>query len=135
MRRIKKAEELRYIYSKIKHLVKPSSSSLVTHLLVPNDNLPPKQSKVWKTVTDPTEVNQFLFDRNIQHFGSAHGPPFTIPPLCDSYDWTATSSAAINTLDGNPPDNPSDFIRRLLKHLTRPSTPTLATLTMDQFIR
>ena len=76
--RIQRAKELKFIYSKITHLVKPSSKSLVAHLLVPNDDLPPKESKKWKTITDSVEVHQQLFDRNTTHFGSAHGTPFTI---------------------------------------------------------
>ena len=135
IKRIQQAEELKYIYSKIKHLVKPSKNSLVTHIDVPNDNKPPQHSTEWKTITDSHQVNQILFDRNEQHFGSAHGTPFTTPPLCESFNWTATSLDATNTLDGTPPYNPSDLIRRLLSHLRRPTTTTLATLTITQFIK
>ena len=54
--RIRKAEELRLSYLKIKHVLKPSTASLVTQLEVPTDNTPPKEATSWKRIIDPAAV-------------------------------------------------------------------------------
>ena len=60
----------------------------------------PKEATVWRTVTDPQDIEHYLMLRNCQHFGQAHGTPFTIPPLSNEIDWTATTRASEEVLSG-----------------------------------
>ena len=60
----------------------------------------PKTATSWRTITDPLEIEQCLMMRNCQHFGQAHGTPFTHPPLSTSIDWGANDSKCDEILVG-----------------------------------
>lgn len=135
IKRIRQAEEVRRMYLKIRFILQPSSESVITHIQIPADNLPPKQAREWTTITDPEDVTTALFTRNVNHFSAAHGSPFTVSPLLDDYDWSSTSENAHMTLAGLPPTYPNDLVNRLLSHLRRKVPPCLAPLTVSQFIR
>ena len=70
----------------------------------------PKLTKQWRTVTDPTEIEHYLLLRNYQHFGQAHGTPFTMPPLSDMVDWTATTNQSHEILTGRYSDIPNQMV-------------------------
>ena len=75
--RIKKAEELRLSYLKIKHVLKPSNASLMTQLEVPTDDSPPKQATSWKRIVDPSIVTDRIFERNtntLDRLTAPHSP-------------------------------------------------------------
>ena len=135
IRRIIRAEELRLSYLKIKYAINPAIHSLITKIDIPTDNLPPKQSKQWTTITDPPTINQLLFDRNVQHFGVSHNTPFTVPPLSTDFNWTADSQSAQSTLAGYPPTYDNHLVNRILAKLKAPNTSTLPTLTLPQLIK
>jgi hypothetical protein len=42
----------------------------------------------------PFEIEHFLMLRNRMHFGQAQGTPFTVPPLSDNLNWTASTPSA-----------------------------------------
>eukprot|EP00980_Cylindrotheca_fusiformis_P017822 scaffold5640_cov132-Cylindrotheca_fusiformis.AAC.1 len=72
----------------------------------------PKECEFWRTIEDPTEVEFYIQMRNRLHFGQAHGTPFTVGSLHSALDWSATSPAADDILDGNfhiPPDEYCTF--------------------------
>ena len=60
--RIRKAEELRRSYIKVRHVLRPTNACLVTQLEVPTDNTPPKQATSWKHIINPAEVTNRIFN-------------------------------------------------------------------------
>ena len=97
----------------------------------------PKQATNWTTVDDPIKIEHYLMLRNYQHFGQAHGTPFTIPPLSEWVDWTATSPASEAILIGTFTTDIgiSDICKRLLHHCqNRTGNDTIpALLTEEEF--
>lgn len=134
IKHIRKAEEMRRGFSKIKFATKPNVHSMVTQLDVPADGLPPKQAQQWRRITDPIEVTEHLIRRNTNHFGSANGTPFTVPPLSHHYDWSITSPSYHHTLNGRPPIVSNPRITSLLRGLARRTSPTRSTLTISELI-
>lgn len=96
----------------------------------------PKTCSEWKTITEPSAVEQYLLLRNRQHFGQAEGTPFTIPPLSQELDWFASSPAAEELLQGEfeyQGDHPQ--LDTLLKACTSaaPADSVPAQLSMEEF--
>lgn len=60
----------------------------------------PKTCNEWRLITEPAEVEYYLMLRNRLHFGQAEGTPFTRQPLKDDLDWSATTPAAEQMLNG-----------------------------------
>jgi hypothetical protein len=54
-------------------------------------------------VHEPDTVKKYIMLRNINHFGQAHGSPFTKPPL-SAISWTANDSIAEALLSGQIPE-------------------------------
>jgi exonuclease III len=101
LRNLRKAEEMRRMFAKIRYLRSPHQGSGVSSIQVPaqpTDN--PKDCSDWITVDAPAEVVEKLRDRNRKHFGQAHGTPFTIPPLSEDLDFTGATSSADMILEG-----------------------------------
>jgi hypothetical protein len=65
-------------------------------------------------IHEPDSVKKYIMSRNINHFGQAHGSPFTQPPL-DSISWAADDKIAI------PNDIITDdaYVHDLLRELTK----------------
>ena len=135
LQRIRRAEEVQRGYAKLRHLLKRTQATLVTQIEIPSDNSPPKEATSWTCLTDPEEVTNQLFQRNIKHFGSAHGTPFTVPPLSTQYDWAAQSPYHTQTLNNNPPYTDDPLLSKLLSHLHSRVSPTRPTLTMPELIK
>ena len=102
LRNLKKAEELRKLFLKIKTLRKTKHRSGITRTIeVPADiNDDPKTCTHWKMIDIPTEILHHLQARNRRHFGQAHGTPFTIPPLVEELGFTAKTLYGLQILDG-----------------------------------
>ena len=130
----RRAEELKRAYLKLRHLLKPTNKTLVTHIEVPADSTPPKNATNWTTITDPEEVIARLIHRNVKHFGSAHGTPFTVPPLSDTFDWEVQSTQHSNTLHGNPPQSCSTLLSNHHHENTNTSSPTLERINNNKSI-
>jgi hypothetical protein len=105
--RIKKQESAANIWKTISHFSKASSHQTLNRLSIPanwpprdtpvetiSDLQDPKTATEWKTITDPFEIEHYLMLRNRMHFGQAQGTPFTVPPLSDRLDWTASTPTA-----------------------------------------
>ena len=110
----------------------------MTQLEVPTDDAPPKQAHSWKRIVDPSIVTDRIFERNTKHFGSAHGTPFTIPPLSEDFDWAATSPGHRNTLNGSSLQYGNDLIDKLLTHTSTVFAETQETtpyITMPQLLK
>ena len=135
IKRIRRAEEIKRGYAKLRHLLRPSTSSLVTTLEVPSDSTPPKQATSWTRITDPQTVTQRLIDRNTTHFGAAHGTPFTVPPLSSDLDWSATSPVHKDILQGSFSPYNDPLTNRLLHRLKQRVSPGQPTITMHELIK
>jgi hypothetical protein len=81
--------------------IKPKPSGGISLIKVPTD-LPnnPKAAKEWRTVTDPSEVEQLIMDRQRLHFGQATPTPFANEQLKSTFNWTGTSPEADVVLNG-----------------------------------
>lgn len=100
-----RAHEKKYYYRKIQHILKPQQRSGLSHVLVPEDMQPnqypydPDEVKTWKMVHEHNLLQEYLLERNKQHFGQAHGTPFTVQPL-SRLDWGAGNHYAEKLLQG-----------------------------------
>jgi phage-related protein len=74
---IQKAEDLREVCRKIRHVVKPGQAAELQTVLVPVDHPDPKKATVWKTIDDPQKVVAVLQARNKKHVCQAAGTPFS----------------------------------------------------------
>ena len=117
VKRIRRAEELKRGYAKLRYLLRPSSQTLVTQLEVPTDDTPPKQATNWTRLTDPDAVTNRLIQRNTKHFGSAQGTPFTVPPLSHDFDWSIQSPHHFDVLKGSFTQYDDPLLNKLLHRL------------------
>jgi hypothetical protein len=76
-KRIVKAEEIKMMYMELRCYLNPQGRSNLIHVMVPDDNLPPKEAKLWHSVYDPVVLEALIIERNKKHFAQAHGTPFT----------------------------------------------------------
>jgi hypothetical protein len=70
-------------------------------------------------IHDQDRLKACLLQRNMTHFGQAHGTPFTMHPL-NRLDWTSTSPEAASLLQGSvPPElhSPNPFVNDILQHI------------------
>ena len=134
LRHIQRAEQMKRGFEKIRFATKQQQNTLVTHLDIPDDNLPPKQSMRWKRITDPAHVTSLLIARNTSHFGLAHGTPFTCPPISNDFDWTLNNPHYHNTVSGKPPKYHHALVDNLLSHLKRKVQPTRSTLSLSDLV-
>ena len=72
--RILKAEAIKAMYKKLRSYLKPREQNRISHIQIPCDGLPPKQSQQWIDVHEPIQVEAKLLARNEEHFGQADGP-------------------------------------------------------------
>jgi hypothetical protein len=71
----------------------PGSWSTTEEYFLHRDIGNPKICTNWKKADDPEEMEFYLQMRDLHHFGhfgQAQGTPFTISPLSDEIDWSAT---------------------------------------------
>jgi hypothetical protein len=100
-----RAHEKKYHYRKIQHILKPKQRSGLSHVLVPEDMNPedypykPDEVKSWRMIHEHNALQRYLQERNKQHFGQAHGTPFTVPPL-NKIDWGVNNQYAETLIQG-----------------------------------
>jgi hypothetical protein len=83
-----------------------------------------KKCDSWKTLDDPTEVQEALQHRNQIHFGQAHGTFPTTRQFTDHVDWMASTITADMILNGKNPFEDigiPDIARELLASFTHSS--------------
>ena len=119
LRRIKKAEDIKNLFKKLKHVRTKGVRSGVTRIEIPrHEGTDPKTCSDWIQVDIPSEVLRLLQQRNQSHFGQAFGTPFTIPPLATDLGFDGSTAAGDRILNGtyDHPDLDSN-VRLLLSHL------------------
>jgi hypothetical protein len=82
----------------------------------------PKHEKdiIWKSVSEPSELEETILQNNKKHFQQANGTPFTTAPLIDIFGPTGTNDAAEKLYQGIEPTLPedvSDEVRMIIKKL------------------
>ena len=135
VKRIRRAEELKRGYAKLRYLLRPSSQTLVTQLEVPTDDTPPKQATNWTRLTDPDAVTNRLIQRNTKHFGSAQGTPFTVPPLSHDFDWSIQSPHHFDVLKGSFTQYDDPLLNKLLHRLRQRVSPSRPEISLHEFVR
>jgi hypothetical protein len=82
LRRLRKAEDIKELFQKLKPLRNPEARKGVTRIEIPlHPEDDPKSCTEWQQIEVPTEVLFHLQQRNQRHFGHSKGSPFTVPPL------------------------------------------------------
>jgi hypothetical protein len=111
--RILKAEAIKMMYKKLCSYLKPREHNCISHIQVPSDGLPPKQSKQWSNIHEPVEIEEKLLERNEAHFGQATGP-FTKGEL-NSIPFDGSGQLADDILQADTPTNSTTLCRPLWK--------------------
>lgn len=116
LRNIRKSEEIKTLFRKLKLLLKPKSFSTITQVQVPEDpTQDPNQCTKWKILDDPQAIQSALSARNHHHFHQAHGSPFTRSPLAQDIGYTGTKlPRSSQILDGTYDSTTLPFHTRLL---------------------
>jgi hypothetical protein len=119
IRRLKKAEDMKQLWKKLKLVRHKDNNQGVVRLEIPQEpDMDPKKCTDWQVVDVPTEIVQHLQRRNRSHFGQAHGTPFTVPPLSDQLGFSGDGDAAQQILTGlYDPSNFDASVQILLNHL------------------
>ena len=82
---IRKAEEMKQMFKKIRFLCKDKSQGGLNRIEVPVDEEDdPKTCTKWRAVDIPDEILDLLRKRNQKHFGQAQVTPFMIPPCLNT---------------------------------------------------
>jgi hypothetical protein len=116
--RILKAEDLKIVCKKIRHVVAPQQSAGLTSVLIPVDHEDPKQATVWKKIDDPREVVSIIQARNRKHFRQAENTPFTTGEF-NEIPFDGTGPLADSILDGTYKSS-VPVVQMLLDELVRP---------------
>lgn len=140
LRRLKKAEDLKELFRKLKHVRGQKTRQGVTRIEIPLHPLDdPKTCTEWTQVEVPTEILRLLQERNRKHFGQAHGTPFTIPPLAEELGFKGDGKIGDDILHGTYSSFHvlDDNVQLLLRHLHHvheiAETPSFPTISDDEF--
>jgi hypothetical protein len=107
LRKREQKKQDKRLYSTLRQHFHPTTRAGIAHLLLPEndadgnptDNV--ELAETWRTETDPTEVLQQLFARNIQHFGQADGTPFTTAPLVNKFGYSGLTHHGEQLIQGS----------------------------------
>ncbi len=101
LRRLKRNEKVKRMYQKVKAAREQGKHQGLTRLEIPlHPEDDPKTCTEWRIIDVPSEIVEHLQKRNRQHFGQAHGTPFTIDPLASDFGFCGDSLTADAVLDG-----------------------------------
>ena len=74
----------------------------ITRLEIPlNPKEDPKTCSEWQQIDVPDQILEHLIKRNQQHFGQAHGTPFTISSLSTKLGFSGVTEAGDDFLSGD----------------------------------
>ena len=140
LRRLKKAEDIKQLFRKIKQVRSKNNRRGVTRIEIPlhptDDH---KACTEWTQIEVPTDILRLLQERNRAHFGQAQGTPFTIPPLVDELGFRRDGPISDEILQGEyPVEYLNDNVRLLIKHLEQvhemAAAPEYPTISDEEFI-
>ncbi|KAI2512752.1 hypothetical protein MHU86_1540 [Fragilaria crotonensis] len=140
LRRLRKAEDVKELFSKLRKLRNPGTRQGITRIEIPDiPGADPKTCIHWRQIDVPTEVLQHLQQRNRDHFGQAHGTPFTVPPLSGDLGFCGDGHASASILDGTYDCSQLESnVRLLVQHLKQTAEmaalQTHPTISTDEYI-
>ena len=101
LRRLRKAEDIKELFRKLKPLCHPNKRKGVTRIEIPlHPEADPKSCTEWQHIEDPTEVLFHLQQRNQRHFGQAKGLPCNIPTLAGEVEYCGDGPSSEQILNG-----------------------------------
>jgi exonuclease III len=123
LRRLRKAEDVNQLFSKLRRMRNPGVRTGITRIEIPVEpHADPKTCVSWKQIEVPTEVLMHLQKRNRDHFGQAQGTPFTVPPLSDDLAFCGDGPASTSMLNGSYDVSQLDAnVALLVQHLEQTS--------------
>jgi hypothetical protein len=123
LRRLRKAEDVKQLSAKLRQLRNPRTRKGLTRIEIPViPGADPKSCVHWRQIDVPTEVLHHLQQRNREHFGQAHGTPFTIPPLSVDLGFCGDGPASLSMLNGTYDCSHLDAnVALLVRHLKQTS--------------
>ncbi len=79
----------------------------------------PKSCTDWRVIDVPSEIVEHLQTRNQQHFGQAHGTPFTVNTLASDFGFNGDTLASDAVLGGTYLVDPqqNEAVHLLIEHL------------------
>ena len=140
LRRLRKAEDVNQLFSKLRSMRNPGVCTGITRIEVPVDpNADPKACVQWRQIEVPTEVLMHLQERNRKHFGQAKGNPFRVPPLSEDLGFCGDGPASISMLNGSYDVSQLDAnVALLVQHLKQTSDmaaiETHSTITVEEYV-
>ena len=117
LKQIKASEESSLDFQYLSVLLGKTKSAGIQRLLIPTD----KEGEC-ESIFDPEDISKQLIQRNRNHFGQAHGTPFTCSPLSDLMGWDATGDVAEGILNGTYDIDSiatTDAVKTILRALRR----------------
>jgi exonuclease III len=140
LRRLRKNEKVKRMYQKVKAARERGKHQGLTRLEIPvHPEDDPKTCTEWRMIDVPSEIVEHLQKRNRQHFGQAHGTPFTIDPLASDFGFCGDSLTADAVLDGTYQVHPEQHasVQLLIQHLKMThevsSLATYPTVSLQEF--
>ena len=134
LQRVERAEHTKAMFLRLPS-IKPKPSGGISLVKVPTD-LPndPKAAKEWRTVTDSTEVEKLIMERQKVHFGQATPTPFANEPLKSTFNWTGTSPEVDVVLNGDytPSLHVDPQSNRILQSCTRKMPPISSVISLAE---
>ena len=104
---------------KLRRYLKPQGRTSMTHILIPDEDLPPRVSQLWRSIYDPVILEALLLERNKTHFGQAHGTPFT-KDILKQIPFSGTGPIADQILNGTLRVQ-DPIVQLVLNNLKRPN--------------
>ena len=138
LRRIKKAEDIKNLFKKLKYVRNSAQRKGVTRVEIPRDpQADPKKCNDWVQVDIPTDILDLLQKRNRAHFGQAFGSPFTIPPLSTQLGFDGSGTYGQQILEGTyDADGLSENVQLLIQYMKstheRHQAPASSRITADE---
>ena len=138
---MKRTESIRKLFRKLKQVRSTTERCGVTRLEIPvHPEADPKTCTEWQQIDVPDDILSNLSTRNQQHFGQAHGTPFTVPPLSTYLGFGGHTWEGEEILQGEfDTAGYEDNVAALLNHMrqvaeihTMPSRPTI---TDEEFVQ
>ena len=94
-------------WTKKKQLFNPTFQSGNFTIEVPSkdvdgiDTMDADKATTWKTITNPKEVESFILEQNVKHFGQANNTIFANSCLKNDFHYEGVSDAVDMLLEGN----------------------------------
>jgi Reverse transcriptase (RNA-dependent DNA polymerase) len=120
----------------LRRIFKGTQGKGITTIEIPSKEDPTK----YTSLNTPSEMEDPLLDRNINHFGQAEGTPFTLDPLLSTYGYEGCNEFSTKLIDeGLIPDEmyeQPEYVKMILRKLSNgENLPKIESeITFEEFI-